>query len=145
MIRSRKTVTIPIALALVLLAGPALSGCSVQGIVNSATGGKVTLPGTAVPSDFPTTIPLATGTVELGAAIGDGKGGRIWNVTIDADSATLDSIAKQLTGAGLTDKGDVSTTTAGGTGSFEDAKYRVIVVLAKTDAKTTVNYTVTTK
>lgn len=137
-----KRLSVP--LVLVLLVVPALAGCSVQGIVNNVTGGKVTLPGKSVPSDFPKSVPLAQGTVELGGAIGDDKSGRIWNVTIQGDSATMEAISAQLTGAGFTDNGAISTTSDGGTGSFDNGTYGIIVVVAKTSGKQTANYTVTT-
>ncbi len=145
MISTRTSVTVPIALALALLAGPSLAGCSVQGLINSATGGKVTLPGKSVPSDFPSAVPLAKGTVVLGAALGDGKGGKLWNVTIQVDNATLDSITSDLKGAGFTDKGALSTTTDnGGTATFDNGTYSVIVVVAQANGKVTANYTVGT-
>ena len=145
MFTTRTKIAVPIAIALALLAGPALAGCSVQGIINSATGGKVSLPGKSVPSDFPKAIPLAKGTVVLGAALGDGKGGKVWNVTIQVDNATLDSITSDLKGAGFTDKGDLTTTTdSGGTATFDNGTYSVIVVVAKADGKVTANYTVGT-
>lgn len=144
MISAAKKTTVPIALALALLAGPALAGCSVQGIVNSATGGNVTLPGTSVPADFPKDIPLAQGTVVVGAAVGDGKGGKIWNVTMELDTATIESITAEITAAGFTDNGAISTTAGGGTSTFDNGTYNVVVVVAKADGKSTANYTVTT-
>jgi hypothetical protein len=146
MFTTRTRVTVPIAIALAVLAGPALAGCSVQGIINSATGGKVSLPGKSIPSDFPKAVPLAKGTVVLGAALGDGKGGKVWNVTIQVDNATIDSITSDLKGAGFKDQGSLTTTTTsdGGTASFDNGTYSVLVVVAKSDGKTTANYTVGT-
>lgn len=143
--RTRR-VTVPIAIALAVIAGPTLAGCSVQGIINSATGGKVSLPGKSIPSDFPKSVPLAKGTVILGAAIGDGKGGKVWNVTIQLnDGESLKSLASDLTGAGFKDQGDLTTTSDdGGTASFDNGTYSVILVEAKADNKTTANYTVGT-
>jgi hypothetical protein len=147
MFTNRSRVTVPIAIALAVIAGPALAGCSVQGIINSATGGKVSLPGKSVPSDFPKDVPLAKGTVVLGAALGDGKGGKVWNVTIQLDSGeTLASLTSDLTGAGFKDQGALTTTSTadGGTASFDNGTYSVLLVVAKADNKVTANYTVGT-
>lgn len=146
MLSTRTRITVPLAIALAVLAGPALAGCSIQGIVNSATGGKVSLPGKSIPKDFPHDVPLAHGTVLLGAAIGDGKGGKVWNVTIQLDGgATLDSIAGQLTSAGFEGQNDLTTTTdGGGTATFDNGTYSVILVVAKAEGKVTANYTVGT-
>ena len=146
MFKARTRVTVPIAIALAVIAGPTLAGCSVQGIINSATGGKVSLPGKSIPSDFPSSVPLAKGTVILGAALGDGKGGKVWNVTIQVDSGTtIDSITSDFKSKGYDAQGDLTTTSSdGGTATFDNKTYSVIVVLAKTDGKTTVNYTVGT-
>ncbi len=147
MLSNRARFTVPIAIVLVLLAGPALTGCSIQGIVNSATGGKVDLPGKGIPGDFPKTVPLAHGEVLLGGAIGDGKSGKVWNVTIkDAAATAFDTIVKQLQDAGFTAEGSVGTSSAsGGTGAFSNADYGVLLVVAKADDKWSANYTVTTK
>ena len=146
MLKARTRITVPIAIALAVIAGPTLAGCSVQGIINSATGGKVSLPGKSIPSDFPSAVPLVKGTVVLGAAIGDGKGGKVWNVTIQADSSTtLTSIENDFKGKGFEAQGDLTGDTAdGGTATFDNKTYSVIVVLGSSDGKTTVNYTVGT-
>jgi hypothetical protein len=145
--RTRR-ITVPLAIALAVVAGPTLAGCSVQGIINSATGGKVSLPGKSIPSDFPKDVPLAKGTVVFGAAIGDGKGGKVWNVTIQVDGGeTFDSISSDITGHGFKSQGDLtsgSSSDGNGTATFDTVTYSVILVVAKADNKTTANYTVGT-
>jgi hypothetical protein len=147
MFSSSQKITVPIALALALLAGPALAGCSVQNLANSATGGKVELPGKSVPKDFPSEVPLVQGDVLLGGGVGDGKGGKAWNVTIKVPGASsFDSIAKQLEGAGFAPQGSLAGTgSEGGTGVFEGTTYGVILVVSEANKQWTANYTVTTK
>lgn len=142
-----RRVTVPIAIALAVMVGPALAGCSVQGIINSATGGKVNLGGKSVPSDFPHEVPLVKGTVVYGGSIKGDKNGQAWNVTIDVSGSNpMDGITSQMTGAGFTSTGGIGGTTAdGGTAVFDSTKYGVIVVVGKNDNKYTANYTVTTK
>jgi hypothetical protein len=93
-------------------------------------------------------VPLAKGTVVFGAAIGDGKGGKVWNVTIQVDGGeTFTSISSALTGAGFKSQGDLTTgdsSDGNGTATFDNGTYSIILVVAKADNKTTANYTVGT-
>jgi hypothetical protein len=141
---NRTRFTVPLAIGLAVLAGPLLTGCSVQNIVHNVTGGTVDIPSTSVPKDFPSEVPLAKGEVVLGAAIG-GKDGKIWNVTIKvAGASSLVDIAKQLQSAGFTADGTFGGNTDGGTGAFKNSSYGVLVVVSK-DGKNgwIANYTVT--
>ena len=144
MISTRTRVTVPIAIALALFAGPVLSGCSVQNLVNQATGGKVSLPGKSIPKDFPADIPLVKGTVVLGMGVNDGDKGKGWNVTIDVTGDNpYDGAVKQLQDAGYKSQGLVSPSTdQGGTAAFDNGTYTIVMVVAKTDKGWTVNYTV---
>jgi hypothetical protein len=74
---NRSRITVPLAIVLALLAGSALTACSVQNIVHNVTGGSVDIPGKSVPKDFPSEVPLAKGEVLLGAAVGS-KDGKVW-------------------------------------------------------------------
>jgi len=144
MIRDRKNITVPIVLALALLAGPLLAGCSVQDIVKNATGGKVDLPGTSLPSDFPKVVPLAKGTILLAAAVGNEKEGKGWNVTVQVESATVDTIAADLQAAGFT-VGGIGKTAEGDTAAYNNGTYSVIVLVSKSKGKVIANYVVVTE
>ena len=141
---SRIRFTVPLAIALAVVTGPLLVGCSVQNLVHNVTGGNVDIPGKSVPKDFPSEVPLAKGEVILGAAVG-GKDGKVWNVTVRvAGASSLDEISQQLQDAGFTVDGTVGNTADGGTGAFKNDAYGVLVVVSK-DGKDgwIANYTVT--
>lgn len=145
--KSTKRYAVTLAIALTVLVGPALSGCSVQNLVQNATGGQVDIGGKSVPKDFPRDVPLAAGDVILGGSVGAGAN-KVWNVTISVTGASaFDDIATQLTGAGFAHEGVVGgSTAAGGTGTFQNDKFGVLVVVSKNgDKGWFVNYTVTTK
>jgi len=134
------------AIAIGLLAAPALAGCSVQGIVKNATGGNVDIGGASVPSDFPKRIPLVDGTVVAGAGLGTGED-KVWNVTVRVSGQNpLPGIKDQLTGAGFAAEGDLDLSGEdGGTVFLSDDDYGVTVLAGKTDGAWSVNYTVTPK
>lgn len=137
----------PLAILLVLVAAPALAGCSVQSIIENATGGQVDVGGKSVPKDFPAEIPLADGEVIYGGGIGTDDG-KVWNVTIKvAGLDAFDGISTALTDAGFTAPTSGSGELDGGRGgAFENEKYGLLVVVAG-DSKGgfAANYTVTTK
>jgi hypothetical protein len=158
--RGPRLATVALAASLLVASPLLLSGCSLlphlPGSAGGSTGGGITIPGVGsfgsgkLPSDWPKEVPVTTGDVLTGASVGnatstDGEG---WNATIKVDGAdAYGTIKTQLTGAGFTvdsepDPGDAT----GGTGTFESAKYDVLVVVTKTDDKTgwVANYTVTT-
>ncbi|MEC5168613.1 hypothetical protein [Glaciihabitans sp. GrIS 2.15] len=138
-----KRITVPIALALALLAGPALAGCSVQNLVHDVTGGKVDVPGKSVPKDFPGEVPLSSGEVLSGAGVGDAKS-KIWNVSVRAKGNTaIDEVLTTLTSAGFTCKTLTATTADGGALVGDKGKLNVAVVEIKDDKGFVLNYTVT--
>ena len=138
-----KRITVPIALALALLAGPALAGCSVQNLVHDVTGGKVDVPGKSVPKDFPGEVPLSSGEVISGAGVGDAKS-KIWNVSVRAKGNTaIDEVLTTLTSAGFTCKTLTATTADGGALVGDKGKLNVAVVEIKDDKGFVLNYTVT--
>ncbi|TXN31199.1 hypothetical protein [Lacisediminihabitans profunda] len=144
---SVRRLTVPLAIGLAVLAGPAmLTGCSIQNLVHNATGGKVDLGGKEIPKDFPSEVPIAKGEVLYGLSVGD-SGGKVWNLTIRVDGASsFDDIAKQLTDAGFKSDAAVQASTAdGGTGVFASDKLGVIAAVTK-DGKNgwVANYTVST-
>jgi hypothetical protein len=133
------------AIALSLLAAPALAGCGiVQGAIENATGGQVDLPGASVPKDFPSEVPLAKGQVIFGLSAGK-DGEKVWNVTIKVDAGAYAAIAEQLKGAGFElNEGSEAANNDNG-GLFTSDKYGVLVVVSDDGSDGTVaNYTVTT-
>ena len=138
-----KRITVPIALAIALLAGPALAGCSVQNLVHDVTGGKVDVPGKSVPKDFPSVVPLASGEVLSGAGVGDAKS-KIWNVSVRAKGGTaIDEVLKTLSSAGFNCKTLTATTADGGALVGDKGNLNVAVVEIKDDKGFVLNYTVT--
>jgi len=138
-----KRITVPIAIAIALFAGPALAGCSVQNLVHDVTGGKVDVPGKTVPKDFPSDVPLASGDVLSGAGVGDSKS-KIWNVSVRAkDNTAINDVLTTLTGAGFDCKTLTETTADGGALVGEKGDLNVAVVEIKDDKGFVLNYTVT--
>ena len=133
-----------LALLVALLAAPALSGCAgIEGMVEQATGGDVSLPGNSVPDDFPAEVPLVDGEVVMGAGIGTADG-KAWNVTIKvAGLDATDDIKAQLEGAGFT-AAPGATTGESSALLYTSAAYSVAVVVTKdTNEGFLANYTVT--
>jgi hypothetical protein len=131
--------------ALLVLAAPALAGCSlIEGIVEEQTGGDLDIGGNTVPADFPAEVPLADGEVVNGSAITGSGGERVWNVLMNvSDPAAPESIAAQLEAAGFaTADGVGGVTEQGGTLAYTNGALVVNVLLAKVDAGWTANYTV---
>lgn len=134
-----------VALGALLLVGlPTLAGCSmVEGIIEQQTGGDIDLGGNTVPADFPAAVPLAEGEVVNGSKITASGGETVWNVLMNvSDPAAPDSIAAQLDGAGFTSAGTGDVTDRGGTLTYTKGNLVVNVLLGKTDAGWTANYTV---
>jgi hypothetical protein len=149
MIRRRSAA---LALIVALAVAPAVTGCSIQNIVKTATGGNVDLGGKSVPSDFPSEVPLIKGEVVSGIGIGNTKDGKGWNVAIKVTGMdAYDTISQELSDAGFTGIDGSSlipndASSKGKTLIVEDANYGVVVVVADTgDGTFTANYTVTTK
>lgn len=106
-----------------------LSGCSFQTVVKDVTGGNVDLGGNKVPADFPKSVPLYKGAVVLGAAVGSGDG-KVWNVTIKVPGAgAYQKIEAQLSDAGFTGGFGAQAPDGGGTGTFSNDRYGVLVVV----------------
>ena len=138
-----KRITVPLAIAIALLAGPALAGCSVQNLVHDVTGGTVDIPGKSVPKDFPSEVPLATGEVLSGAGVGGAKS-KIWNVSVRVtDSTAIDKVLTTLTAAGFNCKTLTPTTADGGSLVGDKGNLNVAVVEIKDDTGFVLNYTVT--
>jgi hypothetical protein len=134
------------ALSAVAAATLLLTGCvgnpvqdlvdrTVEETVEGATGGDVELGGD-LPADFPTSVPVIDGTIEVaGGAGGNGDG---WMVVLTPDGADpVGDATSALTAAGFTEDASLSGDAAGGS-VYTDGQY--VVVLAG-DA-TTVTYTV---
>ncbi|WP_430645682.1 hypothetical protein [Agromyces sp. GXS1127] len=133
------------ALAAGLTTAVLLTGCGgavqdlvergVEGTVEEATGGQVDLSGD-IPADFPQSVPIIDGTVELagGAASADG-----WMVVLSSGASDpLGDARSALEGAGFTE--DAALAQASDAGSvYTDGRY--LVILAGEGG--TVTYTVT--
>ena len=138
-----KRASIPVAILLAILAGPALAGCSVQNLVHDVTGGKVDVPGKSVPKDFPSEVPLASGEVMSGAGVGDSKS-KIWNVSVRAkDGTAIDDVLTTLTSAGFDCKTLTETSADGGALVGVKGNLNVAVVEIKDSKGFVLNYTVT--
>jgi hypothetical protein len=143
MIKTPRVFAVSAAIAIGLFTAPALTGCSVESLVKNATGGNVDLGGASKPSDFPEGIPLADGTIIAGAGLGTGKD-KVWNVTVETGSENPTQLIKsQLEGAGFTAEGNLDLSSEqGGTLFLTDETFGVTVLVGKTDANWTANYTV---
>lgn len=126
-------IAVPVFIALALLAGPALSGCSliqnpVEGIIEGVTGGEVDLPSTEIPDDFPADVPLYDGEVANTMALGDGEG-KVYTVSIRVPGPeAMDEIVSDFEAAGFTST--ISGNSAeGSTAAFESADWSVVVVI----------------
>ncbi|MFP3465808.1 hypothetical protein [Leifsonia sp. SIMBA_070] len=128
----RRLLAVPVLAVLLLGAAPALSGCSFQSVVKDVSGGNVDVGGTNIPSDFPKDVPLASGDVVFAAALGSGDD-KVWNVTVKVPGGeAYTGIAKQLTDAGFSGDFGAQGSNGGGTGTFSNGTYGVLVVV--TDA-----------
>ena len=119
--------------ALALVGGSLLTGCTadaaqnaVNGAVQGATNGDVSLGG-ALPSGWPAEVPIVDGTILFAAVQKGDKPG--WTVTVKASAA--DPIAEatsSLTAAGFVAGGDVSATVgSAGLVSMKNDHYAVVV------------------
>lgn len=130
--RRSRLLAIPVAALLVLGVAPVLAGCSFQTAVKDVTGGNVDIGGDKVPSDFPKSVPLFKGAVVFGAAVGSGHG-KVWNVTVKVGGAhAYSEIEKQLADAGFSGQFGAQGPNGGGTGTFANDQFGVLVVV--TDA-----------
>ena len=145
MIKTPRLVAVTAAIAISLLAAPALTGCSVQGIIKNATGGQVDVGGSgSKPADFPSNVPLIDGKIITSAGFGSGKE-KVWNVTVETGGDNPTSTIKgQLEGAGFTAEAGMDLTgEEGGTLFLTGDSLGIAVLIGKADGKWTANYTVT--
>ena len=140
----RRARTAAAATAAVLSAG-LLAGCAgnpieglvsqgVEDAVEGATGGEVNLDG-QLPADFPSTVPIIDGEIDLTTGTGGGAG-LVVVLTSSADDP-LGEARAALEGAGFTEQTGVSGQSAAGV-LYSDGEH--LVVLA--GEGTTVTYTV---
>jgi hypothetical protein len=129
----KSRIAAPVLIALALLAGPALTGCSflqnpVEGIIEGATGGEVDLPSTELPDDFPTEVPLYDGEIANTIALGDGDA-KVYSVSIRVPGInTMDEIVSDFEAAGFTST--ISGNSGeGATAAFESDKWSAVVVI----------------
>jgi hypothetical protein len=140
----RRKLAVPLAIVAAAATLPLLTGCfgnPIGGIVKAATGGKVNVGGSTLPSDFPSSIKIESGTIVEAVSLGTGKK-EVWNVTVEVPSlSTINDIKSTLTSEGF--KVVSSGSTTDGTGIVASSKtYSVIVGIAKNGSKWDANYTV---
>lgn len=140
-----RRIAVPALIVGALLIAPAMSGCTVQNLVQSVTGGKVDVGGKKVPSDFPKVVPLVKGEVMFGARLKGDDSDTVWNITMKAPATTtLADITSAFEGAGFTAGELTGGSDVAGTATFTNDAYSAAVVLAKDDkGSKVVNYTVT--
>jgi hypothetical protein len=140
-----RRIAVPAMIVGALLITPAMTGCSVQNLVQGVTGGKVDVGGKKLPSDFPKAVPLVKGEVMFGARVKGDKGDTVWNITMKAPAATtVAEIASAFEAAGFTAGEITGGSDVAGTATFTKDTYSAVVVLAKDDKGNKVaNYTVT--
>lgn len=142
----RATRRILASFALLLALGASLTACGtpIEGSVGGDNGAEVEIGGTDLPDDFPSTVPIIEGEVLRGSSVG-GDDGKVWNVSIRGDDATVfDEIEVDLEDAGFDVQVQVSGDTAG-TIVADGTDYSVIVGVSEDDGGVVANYTVTTK
>ncbi|MGN6325173.1 hypothetical protein [Pseudolysinimonas sp.] len=144
----RRTAVVALVASLTF-AAPLLAGCSL--IPHPGGSHGVSVPGMSVgtgalPKSWPSDVPVITGEIVTGAALGTGRD-QVFNATVKVSGQeAADQITTQLTGAGFTAKTDATASTDSGTFlTFTSEKWNVAVVITKTDDKTgwVANYTVT--
>jgi hypothetical protein len=97
---------------------------NIEETVEGATGGEVELGG-ELPADFPQSVPVIDGTIELAGGAGDGTEG--WVVVLTSQAAgPLGDAASALTGAGFTEDATLSGDAAGGS-IYTDGQYLVVL------------------
>jgi hypothetical protein len=131
---SRARIAIPF-LALALLAGPALTGCSSQALAEGVAEGVAAENGQEIdlntdggmPDGFPENIPVIEGDVISGVAVGDG-GTQTWTVqiAITDPEAAYNEIKTGLEKAGFSS--DFTGMNEGqGYGTFDDGAHSVVI------------------
>lgn len=151
---ARKFTTVTTALALALGAAFALSGCfgnpieglvkdGIGGVIKEATGADVDLGGKAIPSDFPSQVPVVDGTVEIGGSVTvDGR--KVWTVRLKvSDPDIFGTIQTRFIDAGFEET--VSTGGQGGMGMYQGHGLGIVVNVDDNKGDIGVTYIVTEK
>lgn len=133
--RSSRALTIAMAAVLAVGTPLLLSGCGlipnpVEGVIEGVTGGDIELPGSTVPDDFPSEVPLIDGEVVFGTGFGNDTE-KIWNVTINVGSEATEQIASGLESAGFTVSAEGSLSGDTGTLFYQKDELSVLVVIAE--------------
>ncbi|MFC4222474.1 hypothetical protein [Lysinibacter cavernae] len=125
-----RKLTVSIAILGGLLLAPALTGCTQDSDPNYTA--------VDLPSAFPTTVPLADGTVFAADKMGDT--GWSASVLVD-DAAAQDAVLQQLKDEGFTEQGSNESDAKARIFSLTDGTTAVTVVLKQVDGKFVVDYT----
>lgn len=148
----KRTFTVALAVSISLLLTPTLAGCvnpfggnPIGNVIKNATGGKVDIGGSSVPSDFPKEVPLINNDVVFATAIGSGDK-KVWEVTVKVSSLDdFDKIKSQMESAGLTGKlSDFQLSGDSRSGVFVGDTYGALVVVTGDKDGYVASYTVAT-
>lgn len=124
-----RKLTVSIAILGGLLLAPALSGCTQDSDPNYTA--------VDLPSAFPTTVPLADGTVFAA----DKMGNTGWSASVLVkDAAAQDAVLQQLKDSGFSVQGSNESDPNSRVFSLIDGKTSVTVVLKTVDGKFVVDY-----
>ena len=119
-----------------------LAGCTTGGgskVADLSTGSATV----AVPSSFPSAVPLYSGRIVDARGLGSGKA-QIWTVTIVLpNKAAIDQVNSALTNAGFKPLKEKSSRGSGSTIVADNKAYSVLVVESKNSSGWFANYTVT--
>ena len=140
-----RPLTAAIALATALLLAPALAGCSIEDLVNQATGGEVNLSIGSLPDGWPAEVPVIDGEIVGGGTADSEDGTPGWNALIKVDDeSAFDEIAAQLEDAGFesVDAGQLDGGDNLTSGAYQNGNYGVFVAVTGADGNFVANYTV---
>jgi hypothetical protein len=145
---TRRRIAVPLAIVLAISTVPMLTGCfgnPIQGAINAATGGKVSLGGGSLPAGFPSVVPVYKGKIETAVGLGSGDK-RVWNVTVDLpNGGAYSGIKSALAGAGFKTEESGTIGNSGASIVADNKTYGVLVVVTEDTStkKWIANYTVT--
>jgi len=154
---TRSLVAVSLAVVMAVGVTPLLASCAnpiqaaieqgAQKAVKDVTGGNVDLNvngnGASMPSDWPSDVPVISGTIESSVRLGSGDT-QTWSVTITIDDETSawTKIKSDFEGAGFTTDFE-SVSSDGSMGSFSNGSHSAIVSTTKdSSGKSSVTYVV---
>jgi len=155
--KNKRTI-MSIAIASVMAVGltPLLAGCvnpiqaaieqGVKDAAGNAVGGNVDLNvggnGASMPTDWPSVVPVISGTIQSSARLGAGDS-ETWTVSVTTDSgaAAWSTIKSDFESVGFTTDFE-ATTSDGSMGSFSNGTFVAVVTVSTDSSGTTATYVV---